>query len=194
MITDEDGLIEVTNFTKVLDKEILTKGKKVLYDRELHDGIMRKKPKPSDLKTQICGRTDFRHNQKSLRNGKNALHKQRPSPRKGIMSEKKRLLNFRKITKEERQRLNPQERRAIKSQRKQKIRQYRQELKILQKQRNKFLRNYVELINNSLSSSTVTKFSDFMKSRVKIRKIEIIMGFYISCRLTPSISKTKSAP
>ena len=41
---ENKGRSEMTNFTNVLNKAKLIKGQKMLYDKGLRDGIMRKKP------------------------------------------------------------------------------------------------------------------------------------------------------
>lgn len=91
---------------------------------------------------------------------------------KNIGQEQRSLLNFRRYTREELERLTPQELKAIMLERKRKVRENLKNLKALDIRRKAFRRNYLNRINENISSNTLVELRSLIDSEVTIRNID----------------------
>ena len=90
-----------------------------------------------------------------------------------IELEQNRLLKPRKLTKEVRNQLTPEERKALSAEKRQQLREHRQELKALNEKRKEFRKRYLDLVYETVSPDALIRFQKFVKSKVTIKREEL---------------------
>ncbi len=110
-----------------------------------------------------------------------------------IVLEQNKLLKPKKLTKEERSQLTPEELKALRAEKTRKLREHRKELKVLNEEREGFRKRYLDMVYETVSPDALVRLQEFVKSKVTIRREELkdesSKGDFTSVKFQPASHK-----